>query len=244
MALLAFASSFAAQPEPPSPPPPAGAFRVEERNEDLRFAYGWGAEVQEFPALVSLLEGRRDAARLREFDAARTSRAEQAGDGGAPPAHDFEQDWRALGRAGPLLSLVALVSFYRGGAHGSARFEGLLWDQTSGRPISVGDLLTGDWTARFAPRYCEALNRERLEKLGSDSAAPPDMRTDCPELADHVVLPEDTNGNGRFDTLRVFLPPYAAGAYVEGIYEPAVRFTRADIDAAREDVRAQFEALR
>ena len=74
--------------------------------------------------------------------------------------------------------------------------------------------------------YCAALDQERVEKrqepLPLDGE---DWLIGCPSLAEQVIVLVDADGDKRFERLRVLIPPYEAGPYVEGTYEVDVPVT-------------------
>lgn len=234
-----FLGVLLAQPQPPAP---AEGARTEQRNDRLHFIYSWPAQADALPGLRWHLQQRLAAARSEAQQLADTQRREEKSDGMAPPAHSHEQDWRINGRGGRLLSLSSLASFYRGGAHGSAVYEGILWDTSADAGIEMAELFQdARWADRFTARFCEALNRERRDKRDLPQATADELGP-CPNLAEHVALPADTDGDQRFDTLSILLPPYAAGSYVEGTYEIDLPFTPMDVSRVRAEYRAAFEA--
>lgn len=239
--LAAFLAQPTSPPSAPVSPPPAEPFRVVERSNGREFVFSFPVEVQNVPALRSRLEGIRDRARIEAEPCVAD------GDNVCPEVgYQYSHEWQWLGRGGPMASLVGTGYAYAGGAHGNYDFMGMLWDAGAAQEVQIADLFEGArWPERFRPRYCAALNREREEKRGE----PVDPNGDeflsgCPALAQVVALPEDTDANNLFDTLHIFIAPYAAGPYAEGAYEPLIPFTQEDIAAMRPDVRAAFEARR
>jgi hypothetical protein len=225
----------AAQPATPTPPPPGDDVRTEQQAQGLSFAYAWPRAVQDVPRLRAELERQRARAR-RGAEACRRS-----ADNPCEQPYSYEQSWVLLGRSPRLVSLVSVVETYLGGAHGSADYAGLLWDQRRGTAIGARNLFTGGrYPASFLPRYCAALNAIRRERRGPEQE-PMEEYERCVPLDQVLVLPSDADQDGRFDTLSVQISPYVAGPWAEGPYEPEVPMTQADVAAIRADLRGEFE---
>ena len=241
----AFASLVLGQatpsPAPPQPPEPAPAIRVEERSPGRTFAFGRPVEVQDIPALRSRFEGMRARARLAA-DPCVAEEGLQCPEVG----YNYNHEWQWLGRGGPLISLVGTNYAFEGGAHGNSDFAGMIWDADAAREVAMADLFQqSEWPERFRARYCAALNREREERRGEPvDPGGEEFLSGCPALGEAVALPVDIDSNGRFDTLRISLPPYAAGPYSEGAYEPEIHFTSEDLAALLPEHRAAFEVRR
>ena len=221
--------------EPPS-------FAAEERTDLLHFSYGWPAEVEAEPTLRARLAGELEAAR---DDARRTAEQDRAGRGGDFPfnAHDYEKAWRIAGGTDRFLSLAASTHSYTGGAHGNLTFSAILWDRRADRAAEPAALLGAGALERLTPRYCEALDAERAGRRGDPvQRDPEDPFAACPALAGQVLAPADTDGDGRFDTLEVLIPPYVAGPWVEGPYVLEVALREEDLAGLAAQVRDSFEA--
>lgn len=217
------AETAAAKPAPI----PAKARLVEEKGELLEFTYAWPAEASAIPALNQRLE--TALAKDRE-EALATAREVYAMPGSVPfHPHYFVTKWEAMGDNPLLLSLVADTAFFTGGAHGNTVYEAILWDKKAGKAIEWTDLFQDP--ARgielITPAYCLGLDKERAERSGTTLPLTPtgDWRTECPALSNEVVVPVDSDGDGRFEGLRVMLAPYEAGAFAEGSYKVDVPLT-------------------
>ncbi len=218
-----------------------GVFVHEDESEYLHFHYGWPAAAEAVPTLRAELRARMAAARARAMEMAAEGRGTAAGEGWQMPAHSHEQDWSLDGSTGQLMSLSAGVATYAGGAHGNLAYESLLWDRAEDRPVDASALLRAGLGA-MEERYCRDLDRQREEKRGEPVRRDPeDPHTSCPALAERVLAPADSDGNGRFDRLNVLIPPYAAGPYVEGDYVVAIPFEPADLAALPDGYRPAFE---
>lgn len=232
MILLALLLVQAAQP---------GAFAQDEESEHLHFHYGWPAAAEAVPALRAELRARMAAARARALAMAAEGRARAAGEGWEMPAHAHEQDWSLDGSTAQLTSLSAGIATYAGGAHGNLAYEALLWDRAEDRPVGTAAML-GAGLAAMTERYCRGLDRQREEKRGEPVRRDPDdPHSSCPALAERVLAPADSDGNGRFDRLNVLIPPYAAGPYVEGDYVVEIPFEPGDLAAIPDGYRPAFE---
>ena len=95
----------------------------------------------------------------------------------------------------------------------------------------------------MTPRFCRALDAEREEIRGAPvHYDPEDSFTTCPELAEQVLVPEDEDGDGRFEALHVLIPPYVAGPYSDGPYTLPLSFQAADLAGLSAAFRPAFEA--
>ncbi len=91
-------------------------------------------------------------------------------------------------------------------------------------------------------RYCAALDAERAERRGAPVRPDPrDPHTLCPPLADQVLAPRDSDGNGRFEAIDVLIAPYVAGSYAEGAYFAEVPLEADDLSGMNELYRSAFE---
>jgi len=217
----------------------AGGRSVEEKTDTLEFSYAWPTEAAAIPALSRQFEEELGRDRVEKTTAAREDKAAL---GSGFLAHSFSKEWKLAGSTPQLLSIVAEVSSFTGGAHPNTEYDGLLWDRSAGRMISAADLFAGG-LAGLSQRYCKELDALRAEKRGE--AVPPspdDFMTTCPAIADQPVVPADTNGNGRFDTIKVWLAPSVAGPYAEGDYQVELKVDAATLATLKPSYRAAFEA--
>jgi hypothetical protein len=237
-------------PEPaarPSPSPAAAAQAasarlVEEKDELVEFTYGWSAEAAAVPEIVARFEADLAEQRAESRKMAQEDRAARE-DGTSFHGHYFSKSWGTAGRTPQLLSLVADIGTFTGGAHGNAVFEGLIWDKATRRAIEPSDLFADPAAAwrLVQPVYCRALDTQRAEKRQESLPLQGDgWMVECPTLADQVVAPVDVDGDGRFERLRVLLAPYNAGPYAEGSYEVDVPVTEAIKALVKGDYAGNF----
>jgi len=222
---------------------PAG-FAVEERSELLEFSYAWPAEAEAIALLRAHLAGEMARARAGAARYARTDRSESAAEGRPFEAHHYGAGWGVVGNGPVLLSIAAEISSFTGGVHGNRDFAAILWDRAAGRRLDTARLLGPGALESLRPRFCAALDAMRADRRGSEpleALADDDPFTACPALARHAMAPADRDGNGRFETLRVMLPPYAAGAYAEGEYVIDLAFESEDLAAIPDGLRSAFE---
>ncbi|MGQ0589896.1 MAG: PdaC/SigV domain-containing protein [Sphingosinicella sp.] len=207
----------------------------------LDFIYAWPTAAAEDPRLRAALERDRVEARAEAERYVAEDRQSRPPEAGFNP-HYYHQNWEVAGSAPQLLSLQASIETYTGGAHGNMHFEAILWDLADGRGIAGPELFGRAALERLGPRYCDALDAERAERRGEPvRRGSDDMFTDCPALAEQVMAPADEDGNGRFDSLRILLPPYAAGPYVEGDYIVELAFEPEDLAGIPDRFRPAFE---
>lgn len=220
---------------------PAADFLREEQTPLLHFRYGWPAAAEQAPGLRAALRRELAAARRWALDHAVEGRRTARRNGFAYVQQDYDQVWEIAGSSAQLLSLTSGTFALTGGAHGNMSDAALLWDRAGDRAVEARAVL-GTGLPGMAPRFCAELDRQRAEQRGAAVMPDPeDPFTRCPPLAEQVIAPADTDGNGRFDTLRVLLPPYVAGPYVEGDYAIDVPFDPADLAAVPDRYRPAFE---
>ena len=236
MSLLAVLTAVAAAAQS------AGDFLAEEEGELLGFSYGWPAAAEAVPALRDRLRQEMEAARVEATGYAEEGRRDAAASGYDFNPHYFVKTWQLAGRTPRLLSLSASRETYSGGAHGNVGFSGLLWDVEANAAIEAAAVLGPEALERLAPRYCEALDAERAERRGEPvRPEAEDSFTTCPALAEQVLVPEDEDGNGRFERIAVLIPPYVAGPYAEGPYPLEVALGEEDVAAIDATHRSAFE---
>lgn len=111
--------------------------------------------------------------------------------------------------------------------------------------MSVADLFSEGKSAleRLRQRYCGKLNALRAERRGGPvrPTKDDDFMTGCPALDEQTIVAADTDGNGRFDMLQVWLPPYVAGPYAEGGYRIDLTVDSATAAALKPDYRTEFD---
>ncbi len=218
-------------------------FAVEERSELLEFSYAWPARAEAIAPLRAQLAREMARARAAAARYARTDRAESAADGRPFEPHLYGAGWRVDGSTAVLLGLSAEISSFTGGVHGNHDFAAILWDLAANRRADIAALLGRPALGTLQPRFCAALDAMRAERRNEPlSPSPDDPFTACPPLARQVMAPADADGNGRFETLRILLPPYAAGPYAEGEYVVELAFDPGDLAAIPAGFRPAFEA--
>jgi hypothetical protein len=221
---------------------PAADFLREEETDLLHFRYGWPAAAEREPALRAMLRQRMEASRRRAVTIAIATRRDRRRMRFDYITQEYDQVWEAGGDGPQLLSLVSGTFELSTGPHGFIGEEAILWDRAARREVEARSLL-GSGLAGMRARFCAELDRQRAEKREGDPVADPvDPFNRCPPLADHVLAPADRDGNGRFDTLRVLIPPESVGPYVESEYIIDIAFEPRDLAAVPERYRPDFEA--
>lgn len=235
--------SAAAPPSQAAPPVPEAAEqfsgrRVVEQNDLIDFTFAYPSAASAIPGLRVRLEG--DLAKLRAESTA-TAEEDRAS---RPPdfpfnGHYFHQEWAVAGASDRLLSLSAEVATFTGGAHGNSVFDAILWDRAADHAIEPANLFTdadAAWAA-MTPIFCDLLDHQRAEKREESLPLTGEgWMVACPKLAESVVVPVDSDGDGRFDRFDVLLPPYEAGPYAEGSYEVGLVVT----DALRSLIKPEY----
>lgn len=235
LAALLIASAPAAQP-----------YKFRCKSDIAEFEYGWSAEVSSIPALVRrfraglreqrerIVSGGREFVRMRE----------EMGD--APLGYTHSTNIGTAGQTSRLLSLQIDVYEFTGGAHGNGGTQALLWDRELGMEIPLGSLFApdGGWQDPLRSAFCPALDAERRKRRGGDGKTGGTISEfdSCPPFADLSIIPSDSDGDSRFDSIRLIADPYVAGPYAEGDYEIALPLTESMVTSIRSEYRPSFEA--
>lgn len=229
--ILALASLAAAQA-------PAGIEHREE-NELLQFSYSWSAGLETRAAARGLRAAmlahmaRRRAGMIR--DAGRDRRYARAQ--GIPfNRHLLAYEWVQEGAGVQLDSLSMAVTIYTGGGHAEESDEVLLWDSTARRTIALAAILGPAAMASLARRACAA----QVAQLRERHVLPPedDEASACDRLGGRAFAPSDTNGDGRFETIRVLA---WSSRYDIGRYAVELPIEAEDLARVPDGLRPAFE---
>ena len=93
--------------------------------------------------------------------------------------------------------------------------KSVIWDRGENRRVAFAELFDDPaamWGA-LKPAFCAALDEARKSKRDGELGA---NFTDCPDPSRYAITPE---GNDEIAGIRIFVPPYEAGPWVEGVYE-------------------------
>lgn len=219
-AFLALLLAAAAPTKRPSGPAPVLVRELFITSADPALRWRWRAapEVGLEPILLRAMRGEAVAALGKERADARRAMGESRAGGYPFRTYETITDWSVSADTPRLLVLQGNVWRYTGGAHGNSGHAGRLWDRQARRSIAIDALFT-DWPrARklIEPSYCAALAAERRVRRGSEKLE--DDFEVCPPLAEQLILPASDLMGAPARQLRVVLPPYVAGPYVEGSY--------------------------
>ena len=206
---------------PAAPPPaaepelPASDLLVRYESPALSFRWSLAPEAALEPALVRALRSDALATREKSRRDADADAKQMPRPGGRPLGYQWIERWTAEAETDLLLSLSSKLTSFTGGAHGNLSFGSALWDRSAERRIVFADLFSDPGAALAALRqpFCKALDEERLRRR---AGAKLEGYTDCPDLAPYPIVPV---GMGSVMALRVLVPPYEAGPWVEGPYE-------------------------
>jgi hypothetical protein len=211
-----------------------GAFHRQERTVLLDFRYDWPAEAEAIPGLRAELRRRLAAAHAEALSSARETRENSRGAHVPFYRELYDKRWSVEAGNSRFLSLTADNRTDQNGAHPNRDFDALVWDRARGRATSAGAVLGPAALARLSPLYCRALDAQ----VAARGADPPAR---CPPLAEQAAAFLDRDGNGRFDTLHVLIPPYLAASYADGSFVVDVPFSRSDFDGMAAADRSAFE---
>ena len=201
----------AGQPPASEPELPASDLLVRYQSPTLSFRWSLAPEAALEPALVRDLRSAALADRERAI-----REAAAAGEiAGRPIQYEWIERWKPEAETDLLLALSAQQYSYTGGAHGNLLLKSVLWDRGANRRIGFAELFADPaamWAA-LKPPFCAALDEARSARRGGELGA---NFADCPEPSAFPVVPE---GNDEIGRIRVLVPPYEAGPWVEGVYE-------------------------
>lgn len=223
---------------PPAAPPDHGPdVSIQQVQEDDLFQlhYSWPPAIISMPLLRAELGREMERQRIRGTRFARGARAQARREDFPFSPHTLSVIWRLEGRTPQLVSLSAETGAWRGGGHSEDGYDSMLWDATRNRRIDAHALFRSTAiTRRFCAAYPNALNNH----LGTGALAQDDPRWNCPALGRRPLAPADTDGNGRFDTLRVFM---AVNYFEAEGYSVDVPIEPSDIARIPAELRPAFE---
>lgn len=218
-------------------------FQLHEKGRDVEFRYRWPAEASAIPSLQRRL--RAELVKDRARTAAQASADRQSALNANYPFHQhyFDRTVTFGGQSARLASFADQRSTYTGGAHPNPGTTAILWERQRGVATSFRALFRHSPATILRPAYCKGLAAQRLRKMGSAKPSGAYWEA-CPDPMKLTIIPEDKNGNGRFETINVTASPYAVGSYAEGYYIVMLPVTHALIAGVKPEYRASFEAQR
>jgi hypothetical protein len=220
----------------------ASAFHVHHKSAVLDFQYRWSSEASAIPDLRRQLVAQMNHDRARYTKMAEQDRADRADHKFPFFPYSFSRVLHFGGKSRRLASFADERNVFTGGAHGNPSTQALLWDLARGRTITFSDLFTRSPQALLQPQYCKRLAAERIRKNGTDKVL--SIWDQCPDPLKQSVIPEDKDGDGRFETINVTANPYNVGSYAEGYYIVMLPATPALLDALKPQYRSSFETQR
>ena len=210
----------------------------------VSFEYAWPAEARAIPRLHQKLLKQMQDDRAEIVGLAKEMRGDKWFEMGV--GYQSTITYELNGESDRLLSLSGGHWEFTGGAHGNGNSLSLLWDSAQNREISIPELFVRltEYALLF-PRYCEELNKDRIEVRGGDGKLKTIPQFDeCPKFSDLTVEVIDEDKNHRFESLRFTADQYVAGPYSEGLYVVDLPFTHSLILAMKPEYRSSFEARR
>ncbi|MFC3440935.1 DUF4163 domain-containing protein [Sphingobium rhizovicinum] len=222
----------------PKPAPPAKPFVEKDKSAFLEFSYAYPAQAAAIPFLVDKFGKEAQSSKADALSMAKAD-SESAKKAGYPfRPHSLETQWRVAADTPRFLSLRSETYVYTGGAHGMTGYDVVLWDKARRRETSVKALMTtpAAFAAAIRDRFCEELDRERVEKRGEPVVRGDDDFTKCIDPMEQVLAPASKDGK-LIDGVTVIIGPYSAGPYAEGSYEVAL-----PVDAAmRKAIKTEYQ---
>lgn len=208
----------------PSGPAPVSVRELVIDAAEPALVWQWraAADIGLEPTLLRAMRGEAMVALGRDRAMARKAVTVARAEGYPFRRYEMTTDWSVAASTPRLLVIKGESWSFTGGAHGNSSFAARLWDRRAQRSIPV-DALFSDWPrARklIEPFYCRELQRMRRQRRGPETLGA--EFEDCPPLAEQLIYPAGAGAAGTADQLRVMLPAYVAGPYVEGPYEVAM----------------------
>jgi hypothetical protein len=218
----ALGGARATAPAAPEPDLPATDLLVRFEGPALSFRWSLAPEAALETGFVRALRADALAERakaIREQDEAIANPPPGRG----PIRSEWWERWQAEAETDGLIALSGRTYEYTGGAHGNLALRTAIWDRAAGRRIEFAELFADPKAALAAlqPGFCKALDAQRAVRR--QGQRDPNF-SDCPALATLPVVPV---GTGTINSLRVLVPPYTAGPWVEGVYEITLETTPA-----------------
>lgn len=210
----------------------------------LDFRYSWPAAASADASLRAYLVDDRMRSQTEALEHAATDEASVANFNAPFHQHQFWRQWTLAGETAQLISLRSQTDFYTGGAHPNHASGALLWDRSAHRQVAFAQLFNPGtaFEAALRPEFCKLLDAERLKRR--QGAKLEGEYGECPPFSDLTLVPMDSDGDARFDSVEIIADPYVAGAYVEGAYEIGVHVPPALLAAVRPEYRPSFEPQR
>lgn len=210
----------------------------------LDFEYSWPQAIVSETKLVAQLNEDLSKSYDEALKEARETKTLVDETGGPFHQNMFNRVWKLGGQTPRLLSLESSTDTYTGGAHPMHNSAGLLWDRSGDRQVKLTELSAAPdgLEAAIRPEFCKRLDAERLKRRQGEVLEGDFSR--CPELSEVTVIPVDSNGTGRFNSIRLIADPYVAGPYAEGSYEISVSVSDALVAALKPEFRSASEVQR
>lgn len=181
-------------------------FHLHEQGRDIDFEYRWTSEASAIPKLRQRLTAELAHDRSSSAKLAARDRVESRENNYPFRQHSFSRRLLFGGASVRLASFADERTAFTGGAHPNPATIALLWDKISGRKVEFTGLFAQNPSAILRPGYCKRLGEQRKQKLGGERA-PSKYWDACPDPLTLAVIPEDRNGNGRFETINVTASP-------------------------------------
>lgn len=225
-------------------PAPTEDVEIEMDDPALDFAYSWPARAAAIPRLEAWLRSNAKSLREQALSVGRED-AKSAKEGGFPfHQHSYEESWAVVADVPRILVLQSEGYVFTGGAHGMPVSTVILWDKVAEGRRAIADIIDVKAMAAAAtPAYCKALAVERTKKRGGDPAPivdKDDPFNGCPALERQMLLPVSSVPGSPLDRLRVYIGPYEAGPYAEGVYEMDLPLNGAMLRAVNAEWRDAF----
>lgn len=212
---------------------PEGFVEIAEDRPQLMSRASWPNRLEAVAPLAAHLRRDIGARRAEAMRAARRAETDARRRRYPFVPHVLSLDWQIQGSTPQLISLSADTGLTQGGGHSTDDHDVLLWDQLRNRPVAVAQLLDMSALAgRFCAAYPEALTAHNPPPEG-------DARWTCPRLDALPIAPADTDGNGRFETLRILIGP--ASYFEAHCFSVDVPIEPSDIARLPDDYRPAFE---
>ncbi|HTI30868.1 MAG TPA: DUF4163 domain-containing protein [Sphingomonas sp.] len=210
----------------------------------LDYFYRTPARANAFPPLKRWFAADARAAKAK-FDR-EVARERAASKKGNYPFNGWAatREWKVVTETPRFLSLSLAGYAFSNGAHGSAFFDGLLYDKTARQRVKpVALFVSSSGLSRtIRTDFCRALDKQREEKRGT-KVSRNDMFGECIDPLNSTLILGSRSGRA-FDRIGILIGPYEAGAYAEGTYDVTLPVTPAIIAQVKPAYRGAFAVAR
>lgn len=242
LAILMLGSAAAAQlPEIPEKSGPVTRQTAVRDTPLLDFEYSWPEAISPETQLVARLSADLSKSYDEALAAARENKSDTEKYNAPFNQNMFNRVWTLEGQTKRLTSLLSGTDTFTGGAHPNHNSSALLWDRDTASELKLAELFASADTleSTVRPAFCKALDAERASRRQGEKLE--GQFAECPALSELTIAPQDKDGDGKFESIRLIADPYVAGPYAEGDYEVVLPVSASLAKSLKAEFRADFK---